>query len=143
MSLKLVPFEEITKVWFDVEQYISRGCEHTDGKMNACDVLVDCLSNKMQLWVVYNKRNKISGAMATQIVDYHRSRRVIICGLGADDFKDVADGWEQVKSWARANHADNVEIIGRKGWIRVLDKLGFEPKHILMSAKLWKNSTRT
>lgn len=142
MAFKLVTFDKVAKFWPDAEPYIRKGCEYADGKMEPCDVLVDALSGKMQLWLVYNERHKICGAFATQVLDYHRQRRVIVAALGADNMDDVLNGFDTLREWAEKNKADGIEIIGRKGWLKVLDKLGFEPTHVLMRTKLWKNSTR-
>ncbi len=83
----------------------------------------------MQLWPAKNS------AAVTEIVEYAR-KTVINVFLAGGDLDEIASHIDTVAAWGKAQGCDSMTMSGRKGWLRVLDKHGFEPVFVVMERVL-------
>lgn len=126
--IQSVMAEDVPEVWPQVEKYIVNACKHGDGVLHPDEVLSALIEKKMQLFVC----DGLKGALVTEIRkgrDRTTLRGVAIGGeLWAWDFGELN---EIMQKWANELGA-KMEIVGRKGWSRVLRKYGWKQKSIIM-----------
>lgn len=126
---------DIDRFWKDVEPFISEPLAGNDGEFTAEDIYRSLLEKKMQLWVAY--RDGIKAAMVTEVVNYPRKKVVRIVTLGGDDMAGwIDDGFPLIHRWAKEQGASGMEIMGRKGWIRVLDRFGYRHAHVILKKEI-------
>ena len=126
---------EIDKVWEQVLPFIEAPLTYNNGEFEAEDIYKALIEKKMQLWVAFNDR--IRAAMVTEVVNYPRKKIVRIVTLGGENMMGwIDDGVNLLKRWAKTQGATGLEVIGRKGWIRTLDKLGFIHTHVVLKKEI-------
>ena len=93
-------------------------------------------SGSMVPWVVVTN-GEIEAFIATEIFQCPL-RKVLILRFGAA--KNMASCMELVlkmlEQHARDNGCSSVEISGRMGWLRALDKHGYEPAYVTLSKEI-------
>ena len=84
----------------------------------------------MQLWVGGN----ITYVGVTQILTYPSGKKVIDIVLTAGDelMSWLEDSNNTIYEWARQLDADQVRIMGRPGWSKMLHRIGFEHAYTVM-----------
>ncbi|MDE2468302.1 MAG: hypothetical protein KGL35_06060 [Bradyrhizobium sp.] len=81
-------------------------------------------AQEMQLWIVLAPTPK--GAVVTQIANYPKARSlaVVLCG-GFEMPSWIAGLVDVLKRYAKHHGCQTVACNGRKGWVRVLQGLGW------------------
>ncbi|WP_375693339.1 MULTISPECIES: hypothetical protein [unclassified Bartonella] len=83
-------------------------------------------SGKKQLWLVLDDDERFLAAVTTQIQQtVLGKKRALICECSGKGVLDQVDNLLFVEDWARENGAFEIEILGRLGWKRALDKQGY------------------
>lgn len=106
--------EEVVTVWRDAEPELRRACERT-GERTTHDVLCQLVTGNAQLWRVDECW------MVTEIATYPR-KRVAFVSLCGGKFPDgqMREMREMLYQWAKHYQADEIRIVGRRGWLRYL-----------------------
>ena len=90
-------------------------------------------NNEITLWVLWKDINDIQGIVSTKIIEYP-NKKVLWWGfLASQDNK--MKGWfstmtHMLSKYGKTNGCDYVEIVGRKGWLRELNKVGIKISNI-------------
>ena len=122
-----IPHWDVAAIWDVVEPHLRRAIDRQH-KLRVEDIKSYCEQNLMQLWYVPGH-----GAFVTQIQNYPLCRvcLLLLCGGSGMELKrELQDGLE---AYARAMKCDEIEIQGRRGWLRVT---GYEETHTVMRKKL-------
>ena len=82
------------------------------------DVVADLEARRAHLWVGEN------AALVTTITDYAQER-VIECWLAGGDMKEILAMTPPIEDWARRVGCTQVQVMGRKGWVRALSPQGY------------------
>jgi hypothetical protein len=80
----------------------------------------DVMTGHALLWLVW-KAPEILGAAVTQIVVTQKSRVCVIVACGGENLRLWLPPVERIENYARDEGCDAVRILGRKGWMRVLE----------------------
>lgn len=118
--------EEAIEYFPVVLPYIKRAVDQSQGEYGVGDYL-DYLGNGVfDLWVIV-KDNEVIGAGVTAIV-HHPQYNVCVIRLLSTD---VGTGLETITTktierWAKVNGCKRLEMYGRKGWLKVLNKYGWK-----------------
>ena len=107
-----VPSDRVAEFWHLVapvlETAVKRGGERTlDG------IKADCADGLSQLWVSGNS------AMISELLEFPDVKRAV-CVVAGGNLKDFKATWPAFLKWAKGQDCDEVEIVGRKGWIKEL-----------------------
>ena len=143
--ISAVPSMGVPDVWTrGCDQMIAKGLEYSEGRFTVASILDDLLNDKRQLWVVVNEESEeIVCAAITYVSKYPAREFLTVMVLGGTQLKGwIADLVDTFKRFADDVGADGMEFTGRKGWIRALRKLGWEPKMTVMSFDLRKPEKR-
>jgi len=123
-EISLVTSDKLTLVWEDCEKLLQKSCKRSYGRATTQDVFYNCLNNKTNLWIIFDKSNlNIIGAIVTQINQYPTGKRMLnidhVTGKKMNDWADR--GLKVIYDWAKANDCTGIEGVGREGfwnWIK-------------------------
>lgn len=121
--------------WPHICGFLEKAANRSDGKYDLDSIYQKIMSKDMQLWVVMES-NRILAAGVTAVHVYPLKKVCCVSFLGGEDmglWKHTIEKIEQVASeWG----CDYVEVMGRKGWAKVLPK--YEQTSITLRKKLWQ-----
>ncbi len=123
---------------------VEKACNYSGGRFDARTVFEACagLDDKRTwyLWVVFdpekaNEKNfeeRVKAITVTALVDYPTGLRmgetILIGGVGpSEEWLHYVD---TLKQWAKANGAERMQYIGRRGWQRTMKGLGINWKPV-------------
>jgi hypothetical protein len=111
-----VPVEDLEFIWSQVRPQIEKAL---DGSYSSYDILEYIKQNRMQLWISWN--DGIEASFVTEVCDYPQLRVlrwVLAGGSNMESWLDLVTS--KVEDWAKRNNCQRLEIVGRKGWTKVL-----------------------
>ena len=128
IHISLVPADHVGHIWHIVEPMLSKAIDRSHGRDSIMHVFEDILSGAKTLWIAFDK--EIIAAMTVSVNRYRTSLVTLdINYIGGSD----ASLWltdknaETLKSYARDNGCDMIEIHGRQGWGPMIKRLGYHP----------------
>lgn len=103
-------------------------------QLNLEDIYSFLHAGTWTLWVT-RQHNEINSVAVTAFIHYPRytALRIILTSGGNTDWPE---GTSELEDFASANGCSAVEVMGRKGWERVLAERGFEFQHITLTKRL-------
>jgi len=121
-----VPTEYINSCWKDVEGYLKKALEYTNGRYEIEDLYLALYKYDHHLWIAFDE-NEIKGAVVTHILVYPRKKFLCMAFCGGKEL----DTWKDemivmLKNFAIDMKCDGLEATGRKGWAKVLKSQGHE-----------------
>ena len=119
-----VPVEDLEFIWSQVKPQIEKAL---DGSYSSYDILEYIKQNRMQLWISWN--DGIEASFVTEVCDYPQMRVlrwVLAGGSNMESWLDLVTS--KVEDWAKRNNCQRLEIVGRKGWTKVLRD--YEPQAV-------------
>lgn len=113
--------------YFDVvRHYLAEAVAPSQGEWSVSDYKEYLSKGLFDLWVILDKdTDMLIGAGVTEIVRHPQYNVCLIRLLNSSDGLNVIKT-EAIEDWARQNKCKRLEMWGRKGWTRVLDKVGWE-----------------
>ena len=132
-----IPSERINEVWEDCEPYIAMGNGKSRDEMSVEDIYKRLSEARMQLWLVFNEDKDIISVLTTEIIDYPRKTVCRIVTLGGKDLDIWVEDWlETIEAWALENDCVAMETVCRKGFIKKLEKFGYENAYTVLVKEL-------
>jgi hypothetical protein len=125
-----VPVEDLEFIWSQVKPQIEKAL---DGSYSSYDILEYIKQNRMQLWISWN--DGIEASFVTEVCDYPQlrvMRWVLAGGSNMESWLDLVTS--KVEDWAKRNNCQRLEIVGRKGWTKVLRD--YEPQAVYFVKEL-------
>ncbi|WP_208436754.1 hypothetical protein, partial [Bartonella tribocorum] len=90
------------------------------------DLIEAICTGEKQLWLVLDDDERFLAAFTTQIQQtVLGKKRALICECSGKGVLDQVDNLQVAEDWARENGAFEIEILGRLGWKRALNKQGY------------------
>ena len=139
MSLHIsgIPSERIDEVWLECEPYIEMGNGKSRDEMSVMDIYARLSEARMQLWLVFDDNKEIISVLTTEIIEYPRKTTCRIVTLGGQDL----DLWvekllETLEEWALENGCVAMETVCRKGFIKKLERFGYENAYTVLVKEL-------
>lgn len=140
--MKLIKIEQnCTEITFPyVSHLLEKAIEHSDGEYRIDDILSSLLDGSLTLWVGCSEEDKrIVFAGITAIVVYPRYSVLLITHVGAENnkfIKYIEETWDEdseLMKYIKLNNLKRVEILGRSGWLRALNKVGFKKSYTALT----------
>jgi hypothetical protein len=119
--------QHVKQVWYRVEHFIREAIERV-GLCNFDDVADDVLCGSALLWLVWDGKD-IQGAVVTELTTDRVCTIVAYGGRMAD-----LHLLRELESYARAEGCNRIRIMGRKGWVRVLNK--YRQPYVILEKEL-------
>ena len=77
-EFSLIPSEQISLVWSQVEEYLKKSAKRSDGRTRVEDIFYDLINNQTQLWIIFDTGNlKINGVQITLFNVYPTGKKMI------------------------------------------------------------------
>lgn len=127
-----VPKEKIHLIWPQAKESLSRVEEQVPRELSMDDLLQNLLSGQMQLWFIA-EGPKVLAFFVTKLVTYSHMKGIQVlwlAGEGSEIWLDKTH--ETLIEWGKSLGASRLELIGRKGWQRVLAPYGWEQPHVVL-----------
>lgn len=123
----------IDHYWPLVAPLLDRVADH---KVHVDDMYSFVTDGSWILWVCQiPDTDEITSVIITEFIEYPQVTNLRVIFLSGDD-EDWAYGMSVFEDFARINQCHDVEVLGRKGWERVLKSRGFKLNHITLSKEI-------
>ena len=132
------PVERVGAVWPDVLRCLTMFCERFPRDETVENLVRQILTGALQLWVIEDG-GKILTVGTTRIQTNAATGKVQaqITALGGEGYPDICQFLPVVEAWARDNHnAEELESIGRRGWLRVMKTAGYSADAVIYRKQL-------
>ncbi|NIT13982.1 MAG: hypothetical protein GTN99_07015 [Candidatus Dadabacteria bacterium] len=127
MIVTPITFDRVVDYWRHVDHFLVKAISHGQQEFDVYDVLAECIRGNWLLWTIRSEEELLQAAAVTQVVQYHKSRKVRIILLGGFGMKDwLGEFIEELDKYAKNMGCDQIEAFGRKGWVKASKHLGFK-----------------
>ena len=100
------------------------------------DIYKLCKEAKMQLWVIFDNDANIKGVGTTEILIHPRKKVCRIITLGGVGFDEWMHSISVIEAWAEEKGCHAIETFCRKGFIKKLEKYGYEQTYTVLGKEL-------
>lgn len=121
-----IPAPHVDKFWKLAEPYIKRALDRANGELDHHDLRAMIAERNVQLWMVSNKE-RIVGALTTEIVVYPRKKVVRVITLAGNEFTEwfpVAE--EVIIAFGIEQGCEGIESFVRNGLTKRLAPSGYK-----------------
>ncbi|WP_273760863.1 hypothetical protein [Bartonella sp. ML70XJBT.G] len=118
--------ERIAPYFDEILSSLSAYVERFKHEVTLPELIEAICSGKKQLWLILDDEDQFLAAVTTQL-QYTAlgKKRALICECSGKGVLDLVDNLQFAEDWARENGAFEIEILGRLGWKRALEKQGY------------------
>lgn len=126
MTVRLIPFAaDAMLAWPQVSGWLDDALKKTGSLLTVDDLRRNVRTGNYRLWLV-DREDRVVAAMVTEIVRGGNGCAVYVVALGGTGMDDwLEDVVESLDAYSRANECKYVVEMGRPGWSRVLERLGW------------------
>ena len=128
IHISVVPPEMVSAVWPQAVALLSKAFEYATMKVDPEDVYTDIMKGHQTLWVVFDDTDdSMIGAFTIRVKQYPVGQA--LCGehLGGERLTEWSDNlFEIMESYARDLGITKLELIGRRGWEKILRPKGWK-----------------
>jgi len=92
-------------------------------------IIDECSKGNMQMWLAAAEGegfHENRAAMVTEILEYPRRRVCSVLFLAGEKMESWLHLYRELEHWAIQNGCSEIEVLGRKGWERVMGQFGFK-----------------
>jgi hypothetical protein len=119
-----------TEAWERSKPFLASALEQSGNEYTVDDVLREVQDDH----AIFYPTSK--GASVFRIVLYPRKRMLRIWLAGGDMESSIGNILEAAEYHAAKNECDGIEVLGRRGWERVLKPHGYEHKRVMLIKEL-------
>lgn len=131
--LPLVEPTAIDNLWPQIAPLLERVA---DNRVTVDDIYNLVVDKRWTLWLCQVPDTlEITSVVITEFIEYPQVTNLRVIFLSGDD-EDWAYGMGVFEDYARINQCHEVEVLGRKGWQRLLKSRGFNLNFITLSKRI-------
>ena len=131
-----IPSQEIDEIWDACLPFIELASKKGQEEMSAKDIYNFCKDAKMQLWIVFDSDAEIKAVVTTEIVNYPRKKVCRVVTLGGEEIDNWLHSISVIEAWAEEKGCHAIETFCRKGFIKKLEKYGYEQTYTVLGKEL-------
>jgi hypothetical protein len=126
--------------WDAVTPLIIKGLKRTDGEYSLKDYQDYIESQYWDLWIAVNLNTKeIQGVAVTEIIEHPNFNELLMrMVIGKQFNKFLLETETQFQEFAKENNCKRLVLYGRKGWLRVLNKINWKEGYTVMTKNIEK-----
>ena len=126
--------------WDAVTPLIIKGLKRTDGEYSLKDYQDYIESQYWDLWIAVNLDTKeIQGVAVTEIIEHPNFNELLMrMVIGKQFNKFLLETETQFQEFAKENNCKRLVLYGRKGWLRVLNKINWKEGYTVMTKNIEK-----
>ena len=132
----LIPTNKVEQVWSFAVKDVADALARSNGYARAEHIKKWILDNKMQLWILWDSKDKkYYGVVVTEIIQRPLQRCLnikIMTGSHREKWQHLI---KHIEDFAWQNKCDLLELVDRTGWKRVLKPFGYKESHVLLEKK--------
>ena len=141
MELVRIPTKELDKVWGLIEKDIKQALLYSGQLSDAEFVLDTAKQGKFQVWILWDKSQKITtdkyfGVVITELIQRKLGK---VCHIYLMTGKQ-RHKWQylikDIEKFAKEEKCLMLELIARPGWQKVLNQFGYKKTHIVLEKKI-------
>ena len=131
-----IPRQDISGLWPVIEPYIDRALKFTFGEYKSNDVKDKAMDGHVIFFVV-SKDGLIQSVISAEMVETpHKKYMNIVTTAGINFDEWIDDTVDTIIAVAKEQGAEDITMIGRKGWLRKMKKYGFKHKYTALTLTL-------
>lgn len=136
MKILYVSPENVGAVWPMFKEYAERVLPLTRKRRCATRFLLDLMQNKEMLFIVMDDTGKVIGFTSSAIVEYDEVKLLQVRMLAGDFFSEWIDEMHEIlEKFARENNCHGMELIGRRGWVRKLERFAWREAFVTVEKR--------
>lgn len=125
--------EQIRACWDIILPLLEKGMSYSHGEIDADSVFTKLMNKELNLLVAFENQ-AIVAALTLEQFQFDTGKRVLNIQLAGGD---SLDKWfvqmdELINGIAKQYNCSEVYIIGRKGWSKKLNHLGYNEAHVVL-----------
>jgi len=131
-----VPKEDIERLWPMIKPYIDRVLNHTFGEYNAEDVKEKAINGNIVFFIV-TIGGEVKSVISAELVEAPQKKYMNILTTSGKDFDVwIQEAVDTIINVAKEQGAQDITMVGRKGWLRKMEKYGFKHKYTAITLTL-------
>lgn len=138
IKISAVPPDMVDDYWGLALPLLSKAFEYSSHKIEPEDVYEDLMRGNQSLWVAYEgSAINLVGAFTIRIKLYPAGAALTGEHLGGERLDEWADElFEIMESYARDLKINNLELIGRRGWEKILKSRGWKSNLVIFEKEI-------
>lgn len=125
---------EACQAMFSLQPFLTPAIEESHGELDLTDLFGMIHRGEAKVWLVFQEEpKKLVGVAVTEETEYphHSNLRVTFMGgCGMLEWQDELD--DALCEYCEKHNLANVEVVGRKGFVKTLAPLGYEPAYTVL-----------
>ena len=147
MQLINIPVNKLDEVWSLVKNNIQQALSFSGNQTDAEFVYETIKNKKFQLWIVWDEDKKTvkeqyNGVVVTEIIQRKLKRSCnifIVTGKNRQQWQHLISVLED---FALKNDCNNMELISRNGWEKIMNKFNYKKTHVVLEKTLTKKENK-
>lgn len=130
--------EEMAPYWPGIVACLDTYCRRFSDEETTVNILKECAEGKRTLWLCLDG-DEVVLTPVTEIVTVNATgrKRLVLAEVGGSRLGECLPLLEQIEEWAKRVHGvAEAQLIGRKGWARLLPAYGYSEKAIVFEKRL-------
>ena len=141
MELVKVPTKELDKVWGLIKKDITQSLLFSGQLSNAEFVLKTAKEGKFQIWILWDKLQKINvekyfGVVITEIIEKPLGKVCHIFMMTGRQRHKWQYLVKDIEKFAKEEKCSMMELITRPGWQKVLNQFGYKRTHVVLEKQI-------
>ena len=124
-SIVLVPSARIDAVWPTVEEFFEKGAPYWEEYCSLPTIMDSLRAGRCSLWLAM-KGGEVQLTGLTEFTTYPKQKVLRITWIAGKGLKYFMPLYAVIERWAMQQGANRVEVLGRLGWLRLLEPEGFD-----------------
>ncbi|BCH22470.1 hypothetical protein [Mesorhizobium sp. L-8-3] len=119
---------EMTPLWPDVIACLERYCRRFGTYETVSNIVRECAQGRRQLWLVFDEAGQVILTPITEIVtiDATGKKQLLLAEVGGRRLRECMPLLKEIEEWAAREHGTTeCQLVGRKGWKKLLEPLGY------------------
>jgi hypothetical protein len=132
-AVKSIPVDDVPTLWHVVAPMLAGAVALSEGRYNMRSVFDGLQKRIALLWVVYDDDLVIRAAFTAAKRRYPQSAWLCVEFMGGDGMNDwIEEVVRTLTSFAKDSGLVGLEMVGRKGWTRVLAASGWRENAVML-----------
>ncbi len=131
-----VNMEDIDTLWGGVKDRLQAAVDRNQGEFTLEDIRNELILGTMTLWIAYNKAGAIKACAVCEFRIFPRKKICYLVLMSGEIFADWHWAINAIEDWAKANGADSIEALTRKGFAKLMRPYGYREPYTIIRKDL-------
>jgi len=143
MELVHIPITKVDEVWSLVKDNIQEALTYSGNQTDVDFVYQTVKAKNFQLWIIWDVSKKTvqeqyNGVVVTEIIQRKLKRSCHIYIMTGKNRQQWQHLIKKIEAFAENHECDNMELIARPGWQKILQNYKYKRTHIVLEKTLKK-----